>query len=323
MDDPANHGALKVLHDPKDARDPERAHVRIQNEIKAMSEPTHPNLLKILDHDPHGKWYVSQFHPNGSLARNKGRFAGNLPAALRAFRPLVEGVAQLHKMGFVHRDIKPENVFLDMNDNLILGDFGLIFFTDPQHTRVSGTVENVGSRDWMPAWAMGMRVEDVKPTFDVFTLGKLLWAMLANKPMLRLWYFLDPEFNLEQIFPNTPSMRFANALFKKFIVEKEKDCLLDASAMLTEIDKMVCLLDSNADLIGDDVQRRCRACGIGIYEPTERQYQFRTDWLANYSSEIRSRFIRIFTCNHCGNIQLFDFDSGGGLTARTPPAWHK
>lgn len=48
MDEPENQGALKVLHEPKEARDPGRAEARIKNEIQAMSKLNHPNLLKIL-----------------------------------------------------------------------------------------------------------------------------------------------------------------------------------------------------------------------------------------------------------------------------------
>ena len=182
MEDPDNQGALKILHEPKEARDANLAKTRIREEIEAMFSISHPNLLKILDHDPDSKWFVSEIHTKGTLINNKSRFAGDFIGALKAFRPLVEGVAKLHEAGFVHRDIKPENVFLGSQDNLILGDFGLVFFNDPQRTRVSGTWENVGSRDWMPPWAMSMRIEEIKPTFDVFCLGKLLWQWSPKPP---------------------------------------------------------------------------------------------------------------------------------------------
>jgi len=71
MEEPTNYGALKELHEPQDARDYERAEERIKIEIKAMSEVSHPNLLKILDYDQDGKWFVSEFHPKGTLDKNK------------------------------------------------------------------------------------------------------------------------------------------------------------------------------------------------------------------------------------------------------------
>ena len=152
MDNPANNGALKELHKPKDARNPDNAEKRIKREIEAMSKVSHPNLLKILDYDSDGKWFVSQYYPKGSLDKNLNKFKGNFKKALRAFRPLVEGVAVLHKHKkcIVHRDIKPQNVFLDENDNLILGDFGIVFFEDTEHTRISATLDNAMEEQNLP-----------------------------------------------------------------------------------------------------------------------------------------------------------------------------
>ncbi len=97
MDDPNNQGALKVLHEPKEEQDAEQAEARIKIEIQAMSELNHPNLLKILDHDPDGKWFVSEFHPKGSLDKNKNLFTGDFVSAIKALCPLVEGVSEIHK----------------------------------------------------------------------------------------------------------------------------------------------------------------------------------------------------------------------------------
>lgn len=280
-----------------------------------MSKVSHPNLLKILDYDPDSKWFVSEFHPKGRLIDYKDMFTGNFVISMRAFRPLVEGVSQLHKDDLVHRDIKPENVFIDSKDNLVLGDFGLVFFSDEQHTRVSGTFENVGSRDWMPAWAMGMRIEDIKPTFDVFCLGKLLWAMVSNTPILRLWYFDQPQFNLESMFPNAPSIKLANLLFKKCIVENEKDCLPDATALLEEVDKVLTIIDRNADLIDENVERPCKVCGIGNYQLIVNRDD--VTQLRNFGIDaVSGQSIMIFACNHCGHVQLFSFGNKQSL-----PAW--
>jgi len=239
LEDTSNQGALKVLHKFEDYREANLAAERIRREIKAMSENFHPNLIKILDVDPDSMWYVSQFYENGTLADNRDMFKGDFIKSLKAIRPLVEAVAKLHKKGYVHRDIKPQNVFLNSNNDLVLGDFGLIYFEDDQRTRISAKYENVGSRDWMPAWAMGMRIDDIKPTFDVFTLGKLLWSMVSGKAILQLWYFDKNEFNVEKMFPESRTIKFANMIFQKCIVENEHDCMKDAKELLSEIDDIL------------------------------------------------------------------------------------
>jgi serine/threonine protein kinase len=309
---PSKQKALKVLHSPTDARDFELAEERIKREIKAMSETTHPNLLKVTDYDLDSKWFVSDFYPQGSLSKNKDIFSGDFAKALKAFRPLVEGVSELHKKNQVHRDIKPENVFLNSNNNLILGDFGLVFFMDDQKTRISRTLENVGSRDWMPAWAQSVRIEDIKPTFDVFSLGKLLWSLVSGQPKLLLWYFIKPQFNVETLFPNGKFIKLANPLFRKCIVEEESNCLPDASALLEEVDKTLLVIENNADRIELNIKRTCKACGVGKYELIVDEDTTAT---RNFGiTPVGGRKWKIFTCSNCGNVQLFSYD-------RTPNAW--
>jgi serine/threonine protein kinase len=204
----------------------------------------------------------------------------------------------------VHRDIKPQNVFLDANDNLVLGDFGLVYFSDAHHTRVSGTLENVGSRDWMPGWAMGMRIDEIKPSFDIFCLGKLLWAMVSDSPFLRLWYLDDPQFNLELKFPKTPSIKLLNPLLKKCIVEHEKDCLPDAIALLGEVDEVLSVIEKIDVGFDPKIERRCQICGMGKYamlDPSEPERRgFGLDSYGSWE-------FRIFICTYCGNAQLFSF----------------
>lgn len=315
MEDPQYLGALKVLHKPKEASHPELAEERIKDEIKAMSKIEHPNLLKILDYDSDSKWFVSQYHPKGSLTKNKARFTGNFVDAVRAFKPLVEGVSELHKSDCVHRDIKPDNVFLDSNDDLVLGDFGLIFFVDEERTRYSGTFENVGSRDWMPPWAFHRRLEEVKPTFDVFCLGKLLWAMVSGS-IFPFWEIEDPEYNLEVICAKSPYINMANPLLKKCIVKKEKDCLPDATALLEEIDKMLPIIDKNADLISKDIERPCRVCGIGKYVLKVDTDSSHLELHKFGLPKVPEQDFKIFACNNCGHIQFFLFSH-----RKRPPAW--
>ena len=183
-------GAMKVLHKPEKARNADRARERMKREIDAMADTSHPNLLRILAHSSGEElWYVSEFHSSGVLSENLNRYQGDPIATLTCVRRLIEGVSTLHKKGQVHRDIKPENIFLGSDGELILGDLGLVYF-ESDRTRYSGTFENVGSRDWMPAWAYSKRIEEVRPTFDVFALGKVIWAMISGKPVLPLWYLI-------------------------------------------------------------------------------------------------------------------------------------
>lgn len=55
----------------------------------------------------------------------------NIPTALRIFSHLAKGVEYVHSQGLIHRDLKPSNCFMDKNEHVKIGDFGL--------SRVAGT----------------------------------------------------------------------------------------------------------------------------------------------------------------------------------------
>lgn len=43
----------------------------------------------------------------------------------RILRQVLEGLAHIHSQGIIHRDLKPMNIFIDENQNVKIGDFGL------------------------------------------------------------------------------------------------------------------------------------------------------------------------------------------------------
>lgn len=140
----------------------------MRDEGSAYKRVSHPSVLRILDDDIENGWFVTEFHKRGALWNNRF-FAGNMEKSLDAFKSAVEAVCALHHAGLVHRDIKPQNVFVTDDGRLILVDLGLGYFlNESDRTWVTDSYENVGSRDWMPGWAMGMKIEDIKPSFDVF-----------------------------------------------------------------------------------------------------------------------------------------------------------
>jgi len=167
----------------------------------------------------------------------------------------------------------------------------------------------------MPGWAMGMRIDEIKPTFDVFCLGKILWAMTSGRPILRLWYFKKDEFNVEKMFSNAASIKWANPLFEKCIVEEEKDCLPNAGALLEEIDKTISMIESDADLIDLTVKRKCRVCGMGDYALMADENKTESLNFGLRPEDVRRR-MKIFICTNCGNVQLFSY-------IKVPPAWRK
>lgn len=314
MDNPENHGALKVLHNPEDARDHELAKERIKKEIQAMNDISHPNLIEILDYDLDDYWFVSKYYSKGTLEKKLSSYKGDLSLVLGSVRPLVEGVVEIHDAKYVHRDIKSENIFIDSAEALILGDFGLVYYEDSNHKRLSKTFDKVGSSEWMPPWGNKMKIEEVKPTFDVFSLGKLIWTMISGIPSLPYWYWDKEEYDLTKMFPSNSQMWLANRIFELTIVEEENDCLPDAKAFLQEIDKTIRFLNDGALIMGDNIKRPCKVCGIGEYE--SKGYSEPLILQEMGLESFGDSKAKACVCNNCGHIELFHFSEG-----QIPNAW--
>lgn len=311
--DAGQHSALKVIR-PEVIRDIS-GKARLNREIQVLQMEIHPNVIRLIDASQEEGWFVMNYYPMGNLgkAENKLLFKGDPLGALKAFRPLVEAVAALHKQGIVHRDIKPENIFVSVR-GLVLGDFGLVHFDDDSATRVSETYENVGSRDWMPGWAMGMRVEDVKPSFDTFCLGKVLWAMVSGKTKLPLWYFSKPQHDLAEQFPADERIRWINRILQGCVVEEESACFPSASELLDGIEEIIEILRRGGQVLRKEIDRYCQVCGHGRYMAILNETTS-TAAIHNFGLvPVGVPNWRIYRCTYCGHIQFFRDASHG-------PAW--
>lgn len=58
------------------------------------------------------------------IAIDEGLFV-EVERVWRLFREVVEGLCHIHQQGIIHRDLKPVNIFIDHDDHVKIGDFGL------------------------------------------------------------------------------------------------------------------------------------------------------------------------------------------------------
>lgn len=312
-------GALKELYAKGDT-EYHKALERMEREISGMEKISHPNIVKILDKNLNEGWFVMEYFKHGSLDKHLSIFEGNVLKSLQAFKKLAETIAAMHKQNFVHRDIKPQNIFLRASDDLVIGDLGLIFMQEADKTRISESYENVGSRDWMPGWALGrkLKIEEIKPSFDVFCLAKVLWAMISGKTKMQLWYYDHDEYNLERLFQGKSEMSLINNLLSKCLVEFEKDIKIkNATELLAEIDKTITQVQAGVQPLAGNTKRICKVCGVGSYTR-----------IVNGNPTLARNFgipptgnsgFKIYTCTHCGHVQLFYFEN----ISKTLPAWEE
>jgi len=95
---------------------------------------------------------------------------------------ICRSLEEAHGFGIIHRDIKPANIMLSKDEDQVLAkvlDFGtarLVESRDPERITDPGKV--FGTPEYMsPEQAMG---EDVGPTADLYSLGVMLYEMIAG-----------------------------------------------------------------------------------------------------------------------------------------------
>lgn len=297
-------GAKKVFKIREDSS-AQQALDRLKQEFDILRQ-NRPGLPKLLESNESERWIVTEFFPNGTVEDNIHRYKGNPALALKAFLTLVDTVAQLHDEGIVHRDIKPANVFVKQDDELILGDFGIVFVPD-QPARLTRTNESVGPHDYMPPWAdIGGRLDKVECNFDVYMLGKLLWCMVSGRLVLRREWFRESQNNVSAMFKDDPHAYMINTILEKCVVERPENCMSihDLRAMVIAF---VSLIHQGGQLLQIDVPRPCHVCGCGEYQPESLQQNKRVGNLRIWTggSDTVQLTVQMFTCDKCGHVEFF------------------
>jgi serine/threonine protein kinase len=280
---------------------------RFRSEITVLQQKRH-GLPKLLDANEAEQWMVTEYFPGGTLEKSPLKYRGEPRLALNAFRSLVQTVADsLHKDGIVHRDLKPANVFIGNDGRLIPGDFGIAFVPGLAE-RVTLTHERVGPWDYMPQWAdTGDRLEEVKPNFDVYMLGKLLWCMIAGRLRLPREYHRRPEFDLAKIFPNDKNILLINPILDKCLVEYSHQCLASTTELLEAVDEKLAMMDGEVPLLneGGKLILPCRICGKGFYQDETSPGSVRLQMLSEFSVPQEPIVVRVLVCNVCCHREFF------------------
>jgi serine/threonine-protein kinase len=189
--------ALKVL--PAAAEGDDERRRRFMREARSAASLTHPNIAAVHEvGEDAGRIYIAMELVEGETLRRRIA-AGPLPVreAVRIARAIARGLARAHAKGVLHRDLKPDNVLLDPEGEPKILDFGLAKLHEPAAPEGASAIEKLetASHDTKDGQLLGtpgyMSPEQAKGTVDVdersdvFSLGVVLYEMLAGKRPFR------------------------------------------------------------------------------------------------------------------------------------------
>ena len=172
--------AIKVLHPDLSAS---IGAERFEREIRLAAKLQHPHILGLYDSGAaDGLLYYVMPYVKGESLRDRLDREKMLPVddAIRIALEVCSALGHAHEQGIIHRDIKPENILLS-GDHALVADFGIArAATEFGQQKLTQTGMSVGTPVYMaPEQSTG---DAVGPTADLYSLGCMLYEMLAGEP---------------------------------------------------------------------------------------------------------------------------------------------
>jgi serine/threonine protein kinase len=169
--------------------------LRFESERQALALMDHPAIAKVFDagSTPSGApYFVMELVAGVPITTYCDNHRLNVRERLKLFVQVCDGVQHAHQKAIIHRDLKPSNVLVQLVDGNAapkIIDFGLAkaltqkLTVETMFTRVGSLI---GTPEYMSPEQVRSAGEDIDTRTDVYSLGMILYELLAGAPPLDL-----------------------------------------------------------------------------------------------------------------------------------------
>ena len=152
---------------------------RFKREAQAAAALKHPNIVTVYElFQDDDKLFIAMEYIEGvNLYDFMVRKDISINQALTITIQICRGLRKAHQAGIIHRDIKPANIMIDNEGWVKILDFGLAKLTEYKSITKLGV--RMGTAPYTSPEQL--RGEELKPHTDIFSLGVLLYELLARR----------------------------------------------------------------------------------------------------------------------------------------------
>jgi serine/threonine protein kinase len=157
---------------------------RFRREAQAVASLDHPNILPIYEvseSEDGLPFFSMKFAENGSLQENAPSLYNAPRTCVQLMAKVARAVEYAHSRGVLHRDIKPGNILLNDRSEPLVSDFGLAKLLDGNND-LTRSLTTFGTAGFIAPEQAGHAAVDFTPVADVYSLGAVLFNVLAGRP---------------------------------------------------------------------------------------------------------------------------------------------
>jgi len=157
---------------------------RFRREAQAVASLDHPNILPIYEvseSEDGLPFFSMKFAEKGSLQENAASLRNEPRKCVQLMAKVAHAVDYAHSRGVLHRDIKPGNILLNDRGEPLVSDFGLAKLLDGNND-LTRSLTTFGTAGFIAPEQAGHAAVDFTPTADVYSLGAVLFNVLAGRP---------------------------------------------------------------------------------------------------------------------------------------------
>lgn len=210
--------AVKILKIGMDTRE---VLARFDQEQRALSLMSHPNIAQVLDSGMTAEgrpYFMMEYVPGIPISDFCDENRLSTRARIELFDPVCRAVQHAHQKGVIHRDLKPSNILVMLQDGQPVPkiiDFGIakaVAQSLTEETLFTRIGQFVGTLEYMSPEQANLTELDIDTRSDIFSLGVVLYELLVgalpfDSSTLRRAGYAEIQRIIREVDPTKPSTR--------------------------------------------------------------------------------------------------------------------